>query len=385
MERKPSLLVDALRRVPDPRRPGGNLRHALVDVLVLAFCGVLCGAQDFAEVREFAKARLGFFRQFLELPHGVPSEDTFERIFARLSPIGLQAALVAWLQEVRRQATAEAGEGPRVIAIDGKTLRRTFDTASGLAALHLVSAWASDQGLTLGQVAVDGKSNEITAIPQLLALLELRGAVVTLDAAGCQKAIARQIIAKKGDYLLALKANQPTLHQQVADYFLGQGDRDQPDRVVKRCVTTETGHGREDRREVWVAPVPSDLVGRQDWAGLKSLVVVCRQSTDLATGHITGDVRYYLSSLAPKARALARIVRAHWGIENGLHWTLDVVFAEDRCGLRRPKAPENWAMLNRVALSLVKSERETKGSLKCKRKRAGWSHEYLCQLLSTCP
>lgn len=383
MARKPSFLVEALKVVPDPRRAGGNLRHPLVNILVLGFCGVLAGCQDFTEVVEFAEAKRDLLDQFLDLEEGIPSVDTFERVFARLCPAALQAVLIDWLKEVRRQALTAPTDGPRVVAIDGKTLRRTFDTGAGLAALHLVSAWASAEGLTLGQVAVDQKSNEITAIPKLLELLELRGAVVTIDAAGCQKAIAAQIVAQGGDYLLALKGNQPTLHEQVSDFFLRQWEQRRPDRNVKRIVTTESGHGRTERREVMAAPAPAALTGREEWAGLTSVLMVCRESTDHTSGQTTGDVRCYVSSLPPKARLLARVARAHWGIENGLHWTLDVVFAEDRCRLRTRHGPENWAMLNRVALSLVKSERATKGSLKCKRKRAGWQDDYLLQLLSS--
>jgi predicted transposase YbfD/YdcC len=383
MARKPSFLVEALQSIPDPRRAGGNLRHPLVNILVLAFCGVLVGCQDFTEIVEFAEAKRDLFDEFLDLRAGIPSVDTFERVFARLCPAALQAALIDWLKEVRRHVLATTTDGPRVVPIDGKTLRRTFNTGAGLAALHLVSAWLSAEGLTLGQVAVDKKSNEITAIPKLLELLELRGAVVTIDAAGCQKEIAAAIRARGGDYLLALKGNQPTLHEQVSDFFLRQCEQPRPDRNVKRIVTTETGHGRTERREVLVAPVPPTLTGREDWAGLTSIVMVCREATEQSSGHTTGDVRYYVSSLPPKARLLARVARAHWGIENGLHWTLDVVFAEDRSRLRTQHGPENWAMLNRVALSLVKSERATKGSLKCKRKRAGWQDDYFLQLLSS--
>lgn len=383
MARKPAFLVEALELVPDPRRAGGNLRHPLVNLLVLGFCGVLVGCQDFTEVVEFAEAKRDLWDQFLDLEEGIPSVDTFERVFARLCPAALQAALIDWLKEVRRQALVASTDEPRVVAIDGKTLRRTFDTGAGLAALHLVSAWASAEGLTLGQVAVDKKSNEITAIPKLLELLELRGSVVTIDAAGCQKDIAAQIVARGGDYLLALKGNQPTLHAEVSDFFLRQCERRRPERHVKRIVTTESGHGRTERREIMAAPAPAALTGREQWAGLKSVLLVGRESTAHSTGQTTGDVRCYVSSLPPKARLLARVARAHWGIENGLHWTLDVVFAEDRSRLRTQHGPENWAMLNRVALSLVKGERATKGSLKCKRKRAGWQDEYLLRLLSS--
>src|SRR5436190_22184328 len=221
-----SELVEALQAVPDPRRQCKNLRHALVDVLVLGFCGVLCGCEDFVEIEAFARSKEAFFRRFLELPHGIPSHDTFRRVFQAVCPQALQQCLIRWLKDLRPAARPAEGA---VIAIDGKTLRRTFDRAQGLGALHLVSAWATANGLTLGQVAVSDESNEITAIPQLIELLDLKGCVVTIDAAGCQKEIAAQIVAKDADYVLALKDNQPTLHEQVSDYFLGQLDKEKPD------------------------------------------------------------------------------------------------------------------------------------------------------------
>jgi hypothetical protein len=216
-----SRLLEALEAVPDPRRQCKNLRHPLVDVLVVGFCGVLCGCEDFVEIEEFGRAKEDLFRRFLELPHGVPSHDTFRRVFQAVSPQALQRCLIDWLQGLRQAAPPPAGDG-EVIAIDGKTLRRTFDRAGGLAALHLVSAWATANGLTLGQVAAGAKSNEVTAIPRLIELLDLKGCVVTIDAAGCQREIAGQIVAKGGDYVLALKENQPALYEQVSDYFLGR-------------------------------------------------------------------------------------------------------------------------------------------------------------------
>ena len=381
--RKRSRLVKALQAVEDPRRPGGNLRHSLVDILVLSFCGILSGASDFAEVIEFVDARIDFFKQFLRLSHGVPSEDTFERVFARVKPMQLQAALIDWLKEVRQQSetTETDSKQPRVVAIDGKTMRRSFDTKSGLGALHVVSAWASEEGLILGQIAVDQKSNEITAIPKLLELLDLEDSVVTIDAAGCQKAIAGKIIDQKGDYLLALKGNHPKFYEQVIDFFLEQDDK--PSSGLRRIVQKEKGHGRSERREVVVAAVPADFPGRQQWPGLKTLVMISRQSVETLTQKESGDVRYFLSSLPAKAKLSGHIGRTHWGIENGLHWSLDVTFKEDLSRLRKDHAPENLAMLNRIALSLVKGEASTKASLKCKRKRAGWNTDYLMTLLTS--
>jgi predicted transposase YbfD/YdcC len=379
-----SNLVEALEAVPDPRRQCKNLRHRLVDVLVIGLCAVLCGCDDFVEIEEFARSKEDFFRRFLELPNGIPSHDTFRRVFQTVCPLGLQRCLIAWLQGVRQTASAAAGEGA-VVAIDGKTLRRTFDRARGLGALHLVSAWATANGLTLGQVAVDAKSNEITAIPQLIALLDLKECVVTIDAAGCQKEIAAQIVAKDADYVLAVKDNQRTLHDHVADYFVEQLEADHPDAKMRHHREVEKGHGRTETRDTYVAPAPQALVATGLWVGLASIVMVIRHSVDHATGKTTAEVRYFISSLPAKAQRLARAVRQHWGIENGLHWVLDVAFNEDRMRQRDRKGIENLALLNRLAVSLLRQDKIIKAGVKCKRKAAGWDNEYLLHLIFDAP
>jgi predicted transposase YbfD/YdcC len=379
-----SRLVDALQAVPDPRRQCQNLRHRLVDILVLGFCAVLCGSDDFVEIEEFAHSKEDFFRRFLELPHGVPSHDTFRRVFQAVCPHALQRCLIAWLQGLRQTATAAAGDG-EVIAIDGKTLRRTFDRARAWGALHLVSAWATANGITLGQVAVDAKSNEITAIPQLLDLLDLNDCVVTIDAAGCQKDIAAQIVAKNADYVLAVKDNQPTLHGQVADYFLAQLEADHPDGKMRRHREVEKSHGRTERRETVVAAAPKEMVAPGLWAGLASIIMVIRHCLDHATGKTSTEVRYFISSLPARAKRLARAVRQHWSIENGLHWVLDVAFNEDRMRQRERKGIENLALLNRLAVSLLRQDKTVKAGVKCKRKTAGWDNDYLLHLLFDSP
>jgi predicted transposase YbfD/YdcC len=243
-----SSLVKAVEAVPDPRRQCKNLRHRLVDIVIIGFSGVLCGCDDFVEIEEFALSKEALFRRFLELPNGIPSHDTFRRVFQAVCPLTLQRCLIDWLQGLRQMAKAAAGVG-EVVAIDGKTLRRTFDRARELGPLHLVSAWATANGITLGQVAVDTKSNEITAIPQLLELLDLKDSVVTIDAMGCQKEIAAKIVAKDADYVLAVKDNQPTLHEQVADYFLDQLEADDPNSKMRRHCEVEKSHGRTETRE----------------------------------------------------------------------------------------------------------------------------------------
>jgi predicted transposase YbfD/YdcC len=377
-----SPLVAALREVPDPRRQCKNLRHPLVDVLALGFCATLCGCEDFVEIEIFARSKEDFFRRFLELPNGIPSHDTFRRVFQAVCPQALQRCLIQWLQGLRQAAQPAADD--EVVAIDGKTLRRTFDRARGLGALHLVSAWASANGLALGQVAVDAKSNEVTAIPQLIELLDLKGCVVTIDAAGCQKDIAAQIVAKEADYVLALKENHPTLHAQVADYFLGQLEAERRDRGVRCHSQTERGHGRTETRDTFVAPAPEAVVAGGAWVGLVSVVMVIRHCMDHATGANTSEVRYFLSSLPAKVRRLARAVRLHWGIENGLHWVLDVAFHEDRMRQRERHGVENLALLNRLAVSLLRQDQTVKAGVKCKRKKAGWDDNYLLHVLLNC-
>lgn len=375
-----SGLVEALQTVPDPRRQCHNLLHRLVDVLAIGFCGVLCGCEDFVEIEEFGRSKADFFRRFLELGNGIPSHDTFRRVFQAVRPEALQRCLIRWLSGLR-QAVGPAATGGEVVAIDGKTLRRTFDRTQGLDALHLVSAWATANGLTLGQVAVDAKSNEITAIPHLLELLDLKGCVVTIDAAGCQKEIAEQIVARGADYVLALKANHPTLHQQVADYFLQQTEAGGRSGVVRHHRQVGTGHGRVETRDTYVAPVPAGWVSAGAWVGLASLILVVRQSVDRVSGRQSDEVRYFLSSLPATAKRLAAVVREHWQIENGLHWVLDVAFQEDRMRQRDRQGIENLALCNRLALSLLRQDQTVKAGIKCKRKTAGWNDNYLLKLL----
>jgi predicted transposase YbfD/YdcC len=375
---QPSNLVDSLAAVPDPRRQCKNLRHALVDVLTIGFCGVLCGCDDFVEIEAFGRSKEAFFRRFLQLDHGIPAHDTFRRVFQAVCPQALQQCLIAWLKSLRQQTEPAHGD---VVAIDGKTLRRTGDRARGLGPLHLVSAWASANGLTLGQVAVDAKTNEITAIPELIELLDLQDCVVTIDAAGCQKEIAARLVAKGADYLLAVKNNQPNLYDQVTEQFAEELDKGKADSKVRCHRQVEAGHGRTETRHTFVVPAPQALVQSGIWAGLATLVLVIRESLDHATGKVTEDVRYFISSLPARAKRLAGAVRQHWGIENSLHWVLDVAFQEDRMRQRDRKAIDNLALLNRLAVSLLRQDRTVKAGVKCKRKRAGWDEDYLLHLL----
>jgi predicted transposase YbfD/YdcC len=366
-------LVERLQTITDPRRQNENLKHRLVDIIILGFCGVLAGCDDFVEIAEWAKVHEAFFRTFLELPHGIPAHDTFNRVFAMLTPVPLQEVLLPWLLERR-------GLPGEWIHLDGKTLRHTGRTTPKLNALQVVSAWAGQTGITLGQVAVDAKSNEITAMPQLLELLDLRDKIVTTDAMGCQKAIAEAIVAGGGDYILAVKDNQPTLHAEIQAAFATATTP--PARSPRLYTTEDQGHGREEQRTVQVLPAHSALSAAQGavWLGVLTIVMVTRVVWCEATGAESIEVSYFLSSLPPNARRIGTAIRGHWSIENGLHWVLDVVFREDARRLYDRTAAENVAFLNRLALSLLRGD-TSKGSLKVKRKRAGWSLSYLRQLL----
>jgi predicted transposase YbfD/YdcC len=371
---KTCALVEQVKKIPDPRRQCRNLKHRLEDVLVLGFCGVLAGCDDFVELADWARQNETFFRTFLDLPNGIPSHDTLNRIFTLVTPRALQEVLVPWLLERR-------GLPGDWIHVDGKTMRHTRRNSHHLGALHVVSAWASQTGLTLGQVAVDAKSNEITAMPQLLELLDVRDKMVTADAMGCQKEMARLIVGKKGDYIFSLKENQPTLYAETEAAFAATAH--QPPTPTKEYTTEDRGHGRYERRTVRVLPARRHLSAPTflAWLGLLSLVMVTRVVTCQATGAVTTEVSYYISSLRPQARRIGAAIRGHWSIENGLHWVLDVVFREDARRVYDRTLAENIAFLGRLAVSLLRGD-PSKGSLKVKRKRAGWNMQYLTQLLT---
>lgn len=373
MPTKTCALVERLQTIVDPRRQCENLKHPLVDIIMLGFCGVLAGCEDFVEIAEWATEHAAVLGTFLELPHGIPSHDTFTRVFAVLQPSMLQEVLLPWLLERR-------GLPGEWIHLDGKTLRGTRCQSRKLKALHVVSAWAGQTGLTLGQVAVDTKSNEITALPQLLDLLDLQDKIVTIDAIGCQRELAQRIVEGGGDYVLAVKGNQPTLHTALQDAFVHAPTPKL--RSSRQTTTFEKGHGRYEQRTVEVLPAREYLSEAQRalWAGVVSLVMVTCRVWEQATERQSTEVRYFLSSLPPVARRIGSAIRGHWNIENGLHWVLDVVFREDARRVYDRTTAENVAFLNRLALSLLRGD-TGKSSLKVKRKRAGWSLSYLMQLL----
>jgi predicted transposase YbfD/YdcC len=364
-------LLDQLQALPDPRRQCKNLKHRLDEIVMMGFCAVLAGANDCVEIATWAGRHRDFLRTFLDLVNGVPAHDTFSRVLALVPPPTLQGILLPWLQKRR-------GVPGDLLHVDGKTMRGTRHRAARLGALHVVSAWASATGLTLGQVAVDAKSNEITAIPQLLELLDLKDKIVTIDAMGCQKEIAAAVVEQGGDYVLAVKDNQPTLHAAIQAAFATALEDD--DSACRSYTTEAQEHGRQEHRTVWVLPARRLLSQGGIWRGLLSLVMVLRVVTCPLTGQERCAVRYFISSLRPSARRLARAIRSHWGIENGLHWVLDVVFREDAQRVYDRTAGQNFAFLNRLAVSLLRGD-ASPGSLKVKRKAAGWDVNYLAQLL----
>ena len=370
-----SGLLAQVEQVPDPRvrrKP----RHLLTDILVIAICGVLSGCDGCVEIAEYGRRKEEFFRTLLELPHGIPSHDTFNRVLALLKPEALQSCLIGWLRSVRDEAGDSREE--RHIAIDGKSLRRTFDRAASQNMLHLVSAWSTANGITLGQVAVDEKSNEITAIPQLLAAVDIRGATVTIDAMGCQKDIAKAITSGGGDYFLAVKGNQETTLRLLQETLIEHFESDAPPSRGTRHETHEAQHGRDETREYVSLPAPASLK-KLGWSAVRSIGMV--HSRTIRDGKLCEESRYYISTHRPSARKLAKFTRRHWGIENSLHWVLDMSFPEDLCRLRTGHAAENLALLNRISISLLKADQTVKAGIACKRKTAGWDDHYLIKLL----
>jgi predicted transposase YbfD/YdcC len=358
----------------DPRVNHGK-RHDLMDMIVIALCAVICGADGWSQVEQFGRCKLKWFRTFLKLPHDIPSHDTFGRVFARLDPEQFEQCFRNWIG-----ALADQSRG-RLVAIDGKTLRRSFDRASKKAAIHMVSAWCQSNQMVLGQLATDAKSNEIQTVPKLLELLDLEGAVVTADALNCQKTIARKTLEAKADYLLQVKGNQPALHEELQLLF-GQGLRDDCQGIpYAYAEETNGGHGRVETRRLWSTWEVQWFADRPKWKGLASFVCVERDCQ--ANGQRTVERRYYISSLEGRdATALLKWVRGHWSIENQLHWSLDVSFREDDRRIRQGHAAENYSRLCRIALNLLKADKSIKLGIKGKRKTAGWDHDYLLSLIT---
>lgn len=355
----------------DPRAQQ-SIEHKLIDIIIITICAVICGANSWVDVEHYGKSKQPWLGTFLALPNGIPSHDTFERLFAVLKPEELQQCFLNWVQAVHPIITG-------LIAIDGKTLRGAYERGGRTSMIHMVSAWASSNRLVLGQRKVEEKSNEITAIPELLKLLDLKGAVVTIDAMGTQKQIAHQIVAQQGDYVLALKGNQGNLHEDVKQLFESALAQQFKGIDHEYHVTFDRGHGRWEQRRYWVMGQTQYLLGAEQWAGLSS--IGCVEAERHSKGKTTIERRYYILSLPPDAPRFAEAVRAHWSIENQLHWILDVAFREDEARACRGHGAENLSVIRHLAVNLLSQEKTSKGGIQAKRLRAGWDDDYLQKVL----
>lgn len=356
----------------DPR-PGHNVMHRLSDMLAIAILAVLCGADSWVDVATFGRCRFAWLRTFLSLPHGIPSHDTFGRVFGRLDPVQFEKCFMNWMAAV-------AQSDVRWIALDGKTLRHSFDHASEKAAIHMISAFSQANQLVLGQLATEAKSNEITAIPQLLELLDLQGAVVTTDAMGCQKAIAAKIVDQGGDYLLQIKDNHPSLHEDLQLLFAEGMRKDCLGVAYEFTEDTDAGHGRIETRRLWTTEQVDWYAQADQWKGLARFI--CVEAIRQVGGKRSTARRYYLSSCRHATpESLLATIRGHWGIENGLHWCLDVSFNEDASRIRQGNAAENFSRLRRLALNLLRQDKTLKIGLKAKTKACSWDHQYLMHIL----
>ena len=367
-------LVGHFGAVVDPRRRR-KIEHPLTDILVIAVCAVIACAESWNDIALYGRSKLTWLRTFLELPNGIPSHDTFRRVFMLIDPEAFEACFTAWA------ASLAAGFEREVVAIDGKTLRRSFDRKHERAPLHLVSAWASAQGLVLGQRCVEDKSNEITAIPALLDQLALQGSIVTLDAMGCQRVIAERILARGGDYLLTLKANHPLAQTAVIAHFekhcFGPGAS-----VRAVCDAFEDSHGRLVRRRVFASTDAVHLDTLSSWPGLRTVLAIESIRSVHGTDKVESEIRYFLSSCRDDPAVLGAAIRAHWSIENAVHWVLDVTFREDDSRVRDRAAARNLALVRKIALNLIGRDRSSAASVRARRKRAAWNDDYMFQLLA---
>lgn len=357
----------------DPRKDNHNRRHELVDLLIITILGTICGADAWTEIHEFGVAKEDWLKTFLKLPHGIPSHDTFGRVFSLLNPEAFETCFYQWITSLSVDLKNE------IIAIDGKTLRCSHNRNKGQKALHLVSAWAATNRILLGQVKTEEKSNEITAIPELLKIIDVKESIVTIDAMGCQKKIAQQIIKQGGNYVLSLKENQETLHKDVSHIF-EEGEKRQYKKMLnKRKVEKVHDHGRAETRRYTLISARDPLLFHLRWPGLNGLGMV--EVTRTTNNEVERSKRFFLTSLDQDVDGFMKAVRKHWQIEIDLHWSLDVSFREDLCRVRKGHAAENLAIARRIALNLLKQEKTQKNGISCRRKKAGWDNQYLMRVL----
>ncbi len=358
----------------DPRAEH-SIDHLLIDMVIITICAVICGANNWVEIENYGHAKKDWLETFLELPHGIPSHDTLMRLFARLKPKQLQQCFLSWIEAVTQITKGQ------VIAIDGKSIRSALERGQSRGAIHMVSAWATKNRLVLGQTKVSGKSNEITAIPELLKILTIEGNLVSIDAMGCQKEIAQTIIEQEGDYVLALKGNHPNLYQDVVQLFQFAHQQEWKGIEHQFHQTMNKDHGRLEIRRHWTMGNTEYLYGAEQWKGLQSIGMV--ESERRVKDKITVEQRYYLMSIESDARLFAQSVRSHWGIENQLHWVLDVSFQEDSLRSCLGYSAENLAVVRHLALNLLTHESTAKGGIHAKRLKAGWNNDYLSLVLNS--
>lgn len=372
MDANQNLFLLHFAQLEDPRLDRKK-RHSLINLITITICAVLGGAEGWTDIARFGKAKEPWLRTFLTLPNGIPSHDTFGRFFALLDPVRFQQCFIDWVRAVHQRV-----EG--VVAIDGKTARRSHDQGKGKNAIHMVSAWATENGVALGQTKVDDKSNEITAIPELVKWLQLSGCLVTIDAMGCQREIAQTIVQAGADYLLAVKGNQETLCEDVEQEFKNAMAQDFAYMDHQYYETIEKGHGRIEKRQYWYTNEVAGLGTLERWPALKGMAM-CR-ATRTVKGETSVEDRYFITSSADRpVQKIAAAIRAHWQVENCLHWVLDVAFNEDQCRIRTGYAAENFATIRRLALNALKADKTKKGGVKAKRLQAGWDNDYLREIL----
>lgn len=375
MKLKPRITIaEHFSNINDPRIERRKL-HKLIDIITISICAVICGADTWSDIELFGSSKHEWFKQFLELPNGIPSHDTFARVFARLNPEEFQKSFISWIQSISKLTSQE------IVAIDGKTLRGSYDTSDDKAAIHMVSAWAAANCLVLGQVKVDEKSNEITAIPKLLKVLCLQGCIVTIDAIGCQKEIVKQIVEQDGDYVISLKKNQNSLYERVENLFKEAINNRFQGVEYSEIRRDESGHGRHEIRQCVILSNIQDLIDPEGkWSKIRSVGMINSWRTE--NEKTTLETRYFISSLPNNAELLAQSVRTHWNIENKLHWVLDVQFNEDSSRIRKDNAPHNLAIIRHIALNLLNQDKTVKAGVKRKRNKAGWDNEYLEKILA---